>query len=154
MQKEKLIEDVDKKLQFTLVLALFFPVLLEALFDLSGANHTEASNIILKWSLVIFLLILNYLIFESKKAELSIKSLKYLGWVFVSNTLCYALVILSFGISTTYVAQTDNQILVFMYSFALYGIMTSPVIALFIMLLDLVHTEFTGFWKELKKRNK
>ncbi len=141
MQK-KLIEDVDKKMQFTAGLALFFPVLLESLFKFAKANDSEYNKVLLQWSFIIFILILTYLFFEFRKEKLSTKSLKALGWTLMFNISCYALVILFFGISTKEYVGTFSQILVFLYPVSLYGIMGSPILAIFIILFDCLPKAF------------
>lgn len=48
------VESLGKKIQLTVTISLFFPVLVKALFDLSGLSPKEISGTTLQLGIIIF----------------------------------------------------------------------------------------------------
>lgn len=139
--KEK-IEGVEKKLHFTVMLGLFFPVLLEALFSFSGSSTVQASETILKSGIIIFFLITNYLLFEWQKTILSRRQLDYLDWVFISTIICFVFVVLFLGFVANKNITTLNWVSEFSYPFALIGFMYIPLVSIIIMIINFFSNSF------------
>lgn len=143
MKKEQnKIEETEKRLQFTIVIGLFFPVILEALFNMNGSDQKEVSEIVLKAGLMIFILIVNYLLFEWRKHSLTPRQLDYLNWVFFSTIACYALVVLFFGFVANGDITSINWLTWIYYPSILVGAMYIPVVSIGIMIMELAATEF------------
>ncbi len=142
MRKLNKIEETEKRLHFTIVIGLFFPVTLEALFSINGHEQEETSEIVLKAGLMIFILILNYLLFEWRKHSLPPRQLDYLNWVFFSTIACYALVVLFFGFIANGNVTTINWLTWIYYPSILVGAMYIPVVSIGIMILGFAVSEF------------
>lgn len=143
MKKEQnKIEETEKRLQFTIVIGLFFPVILEALFNMNGSDSKDVSETILKAGIMVFILIMNYLFFEWRKYHLSSRQLDYLNWVFFTTITCYALVILFFGFVANGDITSINWLTWIYYPSILVGAMYIPVVSIGIMIIELVVTEF------------
>ncbi len=140
--KQNKIEETEKRLQFTIVIGLFFPVILEALFGMSGHDQKEVSEIVLKAGLMIFILIMNYLLFEWRKHALTSRQLDYLNWVFFSTIACYALVVLFFGFIANGNITSINWLTWVYYPSILVGAMYIPVVSIGIMIIELTVSEF------------
>ncbi|HMO77708.1 MAG TPA: hypothetical protein PKA42_02315 [Candidatus Paceibacterota bacterium] len=145
--KTRNIEEVEKRLQFTIVLGMFFPVLLEALFNMNGSDTREISSTLLKAGLLITILITNYLIFEWTKNKLSKRQLDYLSWSFFSTIACYGSVFLFLGFVANGNINSINSVVDFIYGFVLAGSMYIPVVSIVIMLLKQV----VSVYKKLSK---
>lgn len=140
--KQNKIEETEKRLQFIIVIGLFFPVILEALFNLNQSDPKEVAETTLKAGLMISILIGNYLLFEWRKHHLSSRQLDYLNWVFFVTIACYALVILFFGFVANGNVESHNWLTWIYYPSILVGAMYIPIVSIAIMLVELVVTEF------------
>lgn len=147
IKKQNKIEETEKRLQFTIVIGLFFPVILEALFNLNQSDPKEVAETILKAGLMISILIANYLLFEWRKQQLGLRQLDYLNWVFFVTIACYALVILFFGFVANGNIESLNWLTWIYYPSILVGAMYIPVVSIAIMLVELIVTEYKKITK-------
>lgn len=92
--KTEKVRQVEKLLEFTIVIGMFYPVLMEALFGFGEREVKDISHLILNLGAFVFMLILNYLVFFMTKHKLGERSLRYLVWIYFSAILCVALVFL------------------------------------------------------------
>src|SRR6266478_474997 len=79
--QEKLIGDVQSRLQLALTLSIFFPAILYSFFKFIGEQEQSSSQIFLKASSFIMVYMLNYVAFELCKNRLAEKSLLRLNWL-------------------------------------------------------------------------
>jgi hypothetical protein len=70
--------DIESRFQLLITISLFFPVLLANLATIAGQSAEKASLILLQMSVVIGLYLIDYIIFQHRKDELSDGSL---GWI-------------------------------------------------------------------------
>lgn len=84
-------KELENKLQFVILLALFFPSLLTSLFD-----DKTAKDLTLKWAVVIILLILNYCYLKLLKPDLTKKIISILDALLDINVFFYIFLICSF----------------------------------------------------------
>ncbi len=121
-------EKLKSRLQVLLGLSLFFPVVMQALFDkeTSGVNH-----LILQWSTVIAVLIVNYLIIEYFTPKFSKKVEKILDRVIGINILLFVPVIMILATNPVNIAGLARVGL----TLSVWGIITLPIILLVSMIL-------------------
>ena len=129
---EHKLKSLENKIQFCVVLSMFLPVLLEALFDISKSG--EGSGVIMKYGIIVFFLILNYLLFEWRKERLTLRQLDYINWVFVSMTLCFAVVILFFALLANDNLKSLTLVSYLSFPAALTGIMYLPLVSIGVIL--------------------
>lgn len=141
---EKSITRTEKHLQFAATLALFLPVLLEAFFNYSGQGIVETSGIVIKSGVVIFLFILNYLLFEWRKSKFSLRQSDYLCWVYVLTIICFAWVILFLGFVVNGDITLPSALEEFAYGFSVFGLMAFPGIGIVITLFGRWSESFRG----------
>ncbi len=124
---------LESRLQFLIGLSLFFPIIMQAVFDkeTSGAN-----NIILKWGLTITVLIASYLYIEYVDPAFSERMEKVLNGIIGVNILMFIPVILILAFNPVNVAGLFRMGL----TVGFWGIMMLPVILLSSMLLYLAAT--------------
>ena len=79
--QEKLIGDVQSRLQLALTLSIFFPAILYSFFKFVGEQEQSSSQIFLKASSLIVVYMLNYVVFELLKNRLAEKWLVRLNWL-------------------------------------------------------------------------
>jgi|GEM_PF-6757796 len=70
------IESVRHKFQFLTILTIFFPVALEAVF-LAFQQEVQASYNIMSWSVVVAVLVLNYLAIEYLRDKMPVVVVRY-----------------------------------------------------------------------------
>lgn len=130
MNKE-IIQDTESRLNVLITIVLFFPVILQALFSSSGSDLIKINELILKWGLLIFLAIVNYLVFQWNKKKSSERILEYFNYVIYANLICYAFLILILAfVANGYV----SLITIVLYTVSLCGIMSLPVIGILVLL--------------------
>jgi hypothetical protein len=79
--KEKLVSDIQSRLQLALTLSIFFPAILYSFFKFVGEQEQSASHIFLQASSLIVIYMLNYVAFEFWKDRLAEKWLRRLNWL-------------------------------------------------------------------------
>src|SRR6266478_4488554 len=79
--QEKLIGDIQSRLQLALTLSIFFPAILYSFFKFVGEQEQSSSQIFLKASSLIVVYLLNYVAFELLKDRLAEKWLVRLNWL-------------------------------------------------------------------------
>jgi hypothetical protein len=126
-------KELENKLQFLVTISLFIPVVVQSLFgkEIETANHN-----ILEWGIVVCVLILNYLLVNLQKEELSKISTKRLEGLVTLNMFLYVLFIL---ITAYWPAQIPFVPKV-VFIVSLYGIMLLPVLFLVSLIIHF-------FWK-------
>lgn len=99
---KELRKEIESKLQFIIVLALFFPSLMEALFD-----ENSARTLTLKWATVVVFLILNYLYLNILKPDLTKRMAWWVDLFLDLNVFLYIPLICAF----TPIVTTSSSIL-------------------------------------------
>jgi hypothetical protein len=79
--QQKLIGDIQSRLQLALTLSIFFPAILYSFFKFVGEQEQSSSQIALKASSLIVVYMLNYVAFELCKHRLAEKWLVRLNWL-------------------------------------------------------------------------
>lgn len=92
-------EDLKARLQFVLLLVLFFPTVLQALYQTGGTGQ-DASKVILQWGMVVMVFTLFYLFLEAVKDKLSSKMMKILDWILLADIVCFIPVLFVFAEGT------------------------------------------------------
>lgn len=149
MEKTERIKQLSDRIQFLGVITLFFPTLLQSLFKFLGNSDKEADKILVQWSLVVFLFLMNYLLFDARKDKLTPRMIDYLNWSIFFNIASFAFLILFFGFMTNETFQISSVYL-FFYSFALVSLIASPVITGLVFL----STFAIDIWGDLKSISK
>ncbi len=133
--KEK-IKSVEKKIQLVVMLAVFFPVVIEAIFSFAGTEPKETSGIILQSGMIIFFAVTNYLVFEWQKYKLSSRQLDYLTWILVSTIICFTYVVFFLALATDENNQWIGSISAYLYPFLLGGFAYLPAVSLLIIVMN------------------
>jgi hypothetical protein len=136
MEREEKVKEVGRHLQLTIVLSLFFPVSVQALFIVAGAEQTQASDTILQLGLLVFFLVFNYLLLAWRGAVLSVRSCTYLKWSYLLIIFCYALIFLLLSFTTSTPTDSVEWFAKTFYQLALWGVLVIPVITIFIFFLN------------------
>ena len=140
MKKRKSkIKDTEKRLQFTIVLGMFFPVLMQALFNLSEASQSETSGTILKAGLLVSFLIFNYLLFEWRKNSISVRYFDYLNWCYFSTITCYALIFLFLALTANGNIESINWFTWIFFPSILVGAMYIPLISIAFIVVEFLY---------------
>ncbi|HVY67300.1 MAG TPA: hypothetical protein VHA30_00160 [Patescibacteria group bacterium] len=66
-EKKELIGEVERRLEFVITLAIFFPSLLYSLFNVANESEQNSNGIIIKWGLFVSFYIIDYIIFQIRK---------------------------------------------------------------------------------------
>lgn len=137
---EQLVKNIESKLQFAVALSLFFPVVLEALFTLADADSVEMSTNILRFCFAVFLLIINWLLFDWRKNKLPLSILSFFSWTGILVIICFATLFLFFGFVANGSVTNFDSLYRSLYIIALTGIIVLPFINLILIALHLVYT--------------
>lgn len=135
-------------------LECFFPVLLEALFNLNGTDTKEISSTVLKAGLLICILIANYLVFEWRKNKLKERQLNYLNWIFLATIASYGCVFLFLAFVANGNISALHGFTEFFYGFMLIGSMYIPVISIAIVLLQFLGSEIKTMREDIRNQVK
>ena len=86
-KRDAIVSQLQKRLEFVFILALFFPVLLTSLFNISNAGSGDSQ--ILNWGAVICLLIIIFVVIEFFQKHISILALKITNALLISQIICF-----------------------------------------------------------------
>lgn len=133
------VEEVEKRLQFTIMLAMFSPVLLETFLNWSKVEAEVLSRAVLASAgISIVGLVLNYLVFEWRKNKLTERVLDYLNWTFFATIICYACVFLSLSLMSIASTAVGSRFAHYMFMTTFSGSMRIPDVTLAILLIDFI----------------
>ncbi len=130
------VEEVEKRLQFAIVLAMFSPVLIEALFNLAEHNIVSTSRVVFGLGASIASLIISYVLFELRKNKLTDKVLTYLNWIFFITIICYACVFLLLSLMSDTSTTVGNRFTYYIFAAAFYGSSYIPFVNAVVLILD------------------
>lgn len=147
----KAVRELRSRLQFVIVLALFFPVVLESMYKAAGTDNVSAT-IILQWGLLVAFLILSYLLLETIKERLQIKFVKLLDRLLLVQIAVFIPVLYVFAEGAT--KDHVSLLHIVPFTMAMHGMLWIPVI-LFLMLflywIATVGEEIAGDLPQVKK---
>src|SRR4030042_4531135 len=84
-QRQALIRDVEKRLQFITTSAIFFLALI-AYFDKANGNaESYASQEVLNWAPAVAFYILNYVLFQMTKSGIGERALKWINGILLAG---------------------------------------------------------------------
>jgi hypothetical protein len=129
------LETLRTRLQFSVVLALFFPVLFQAMY---GA---ESSKIILSWSLVVALLTFSYLLVEVMRDKILNTIVRYTNIFLLLQIFSYVVVLYILALLQN---QNISYAEFFTFGVGFMGLLLFPVIILLPLLFNSVYLA----WKE------
>lgn len=126
------IEHIKSRLQFAIMLALFFPVTLQAVFAL-GQKVEEGNKIIIGWALVIVPLIISYLWLELGGETISSWARRWINIIFLTNIFSFVPVMY-----TTAVLLYRPIPIMWSYPFqaGFVAMLLLPVVAVVILVID------------------
>jgi hypothetical protein len=140
---KELRKDLESKLQFIIVLALFFPSLMEALFD-----ENSAHTLTLKWATVVIFLILNYLYLNILKPDLTKKMIKVIDLFYDLNIFFFIPLICAF---TPLVTNSSNVLTAKIVTYmGIYGTMLVPILTLILLGGCTIYISFPKFFNRIK----
>lgn len=126
--------ELKKRLEFIITLALFFPVVLDAIYK-ATPDESKSGSIILLWGIVIAVLILNYLFVELRKG-------KMLDWVIKYADRLLVLEVVTFIPVLFVLAATQRELVSFPYVLSLVigtiSIIFIPVGVLVLFVIDFI----------------
>jgi hypothetical protein len=91
-ERKELIDCVDKRFQFVMILIVFLPIALQALFGLSNPPSDQYNKLILGYGLAIFLFALSYIFIELLKEKVAILALKLTNWILLISVMLTAVI--------------------------------------------------------------
>ncbi|MCD5381734.1 MAG: hypothetical protein LR017_00275 [Candidatus Pacebacteria bacterium] len=115
------IEKLKSRMQFSVVLASFFPVLLQAIFFGSDAT---ANRIILLWGFVVAVLITSYMLIEISRGVIHAKILSYTNAMVLLNTASYIPVMI---IAALVQGSEVSFVLEALFQLSMLGVLVIPV---------------------------
>lgn len=134
---ENMKADIEKRLQLVMVLVLFFPVLLDALYK-SVSDELSASHMILKWSIVIVVLVLSYLCYEGIKDRILVWVARWTNILLLLEVALFTPVFLGLALFD----QTPSLLNLIAYDIGLLGVMSLPFGIFIILLINMVYLSF------------
>lgn len=134
------IEKIKSRLQFAIMLALFFPVTLQAVFAL-GQKVEEGNKLIIGWGIVIVPLILSYLWLELGGETISAWARNWINIIFLANIFSFVPVMY-----TTAVLLYRPIPIVWSYPFqaGFIAMLLLPAVALVILFIDYAVQLYVG----------
>lgn len=125
-------ETIRRRLEFVLVLTLFFPVIVDALFK---DNTQESGDVTLRLGLAVSCLILSFLILELYMNGVHKLTETILKWTLLLEIFSFVPVLFLLSI---YQGETILQPVIFFYQTSLIGIYLLPFLVLLILIVQLV----------------
>jgi membrane-associated HD superfamily phosphohydrolase len=86
----KLLDRFHKRLQFVILLVLFFPTLLNALYGIGGED-LSVNNTILSWSMILVMLVIVFVVAEVMERKMSMKLIQYSNNLLLLETIALIL---------------------------------------------------------------
>ena len=130
------VQRLKARMQFSIVLASFFPVLLQAIFFESDA---AANRIILLWGFVVAILITSYMLVEISRGVIQSRILRYTNFMVLLNTASYIPVMV---VAALVQGETFSRLLESLFQLSLLGVLVIPVIIATLMMCNFVLTLF------------
>ncbi len=144
----KNIDKVEKKLEFYATLSMFFPVIIKSFMEFSGSLGNEIIKMdLMSTGLLVFIAIMNFLIFHAFKEKLSNSALNCLNWIYSITIFTIAVIILSFGILANNISEKVTFSLLTVVGTAIPSfvfVLYLRVVSIFCILLHLA-------WRFIKK---
>lgn len=131
-QQQKYIAQFKGRMQFSIVLASFFPVLLQALFF---GSDGVANRIILLWGFVVAVLLTSYMLIEVSGGSIHEKILSYTNAVVLINTASYIPVM---SIAALVQGDTVSPLLQMLFEISLLGVLVTPVVIATLLVCNIV----------------
>lgn len=130
------------RLQFVIVLALFFPTLLDALYQ-GVADQLTSSKLILQWGSIVSFLIVSYLIIEFLVREIRIWALRTLDVLLLTEVALFIPVLMFFSRGPT---ATLAPLYSLLFKILFNGLWLVPIaISLLLASLVLAHSIVSSF---------
>jgi len=125
---------LQDRLQFVLVLVLFFPVSLDALYKAAGSPQ-NSPNLTLQWGLIIVIYIICYLLLEYIKDDLSHLISLFTDRLFLLELASFVPILWLIALSDRIVSK------LFFIPFVMGGIglLSIPVITLVLLTINFLH---------------
>lgn len=147
------ITKIKERLQFVIVLSLFFPTFLDVVFKQASNEVSKSNSALISWGAVIVLLILNYLFIEimGDKEKLQRRVVKIIDVLLLVNIAMFVPVLLIF-VEVQY--KVLPALYVFPFKAGILGIMAAPFLifaTLFINFLILWIKEMIREVREIVK---
>jgi hypothetical protein len=147
-KSEDITEIVEKRFQMVMVLILFLPVTLEAVFSLSN-DPDEFSKFLLKYGVAIFSFLLCYMFIESRKNKVEDRILlwiKYLLWIAIGSIGYIFYFIASIAQQEVITVGFKLKIGMGLYVVSLWTLILVPVFIILIFLTEWI-------WSGMKEIN-
>ena len=134
------------RLQFTITLALFFPVILDSLLGF-GSEPVASKEMILKWGVVIAALIFDYLIIEIKDWKVNEKLVTSLNRLLLMEILMFAVICFVFAS----LFQNGNIPTFYDWSLrvSLVGVIAIPLIIFIILAGNIVFRMYKSITRDI-----
>lgn len=143
-------EKLEKRLQFVITIALFFTVILDAMFKLAP-NKFDSNQIILMWGSSIAVLLIDYIFLE-------IVGNKFKDWVYKYTNLLLLVDVGMFAVLLVINAAVSNgenisSLYSAPYGISIFGVVIVPLAILIIFIADIFHTKVFpgGYYKRIEE---
>lgn len=134
MENTELIKEIDTKLQFVIMLSIFFPTFLLVFLQGSGVgDQSLGKNII--WFFPVGLYLINYLFFTGiKNKKIGDRALKFLKSLVLVGVFVFVFPVCSLAVNYTG-GQFSSWYEYFSFKISLYGLIIVPAFILVYLLL-------------------
>ncbi len=129
---KNLIREIEEKLEFVITLSVFFPSLLYNLFKLANKTEQKSNDIVVSWSVVVSIYLLNYIVFQFIKNKVPEKLLKIFKIILLIGISSYIIPILYIAI---YKNNPIHGLTAFLFKASIWGLPAIPTLLFAILLL-------------------
>lgn len=131
-------EKLEKRLQFVITIALFFTVILDAIFKLAP-NNFNSNQIVLLWGASVAALLVDYIVLELAENKLKPWVYKYTNRLLLADVAMFVVLLV---VNAAVSVGTAPLFYKLPYIVSLYGVLLIPMVILAIFISDILHTEF------------
>lgn len=139
---EKAISEIEGRFQILITLSVFFPVLLYNLSKLSSSTEADALTMSLRISALIGCTLVDYIIFESRKNDFALKSIKRISTILLWAIGFFIIPIFGLGILTFSLPKWAGGFVAVLSGASVLFVLTVPVFIEFILLIFSIITDF------------
>ena len=138
------------RLEFVMLLVMFFPVVISALFAVD--DDFDGNAIVVKWSVVVAVLILNYIFFETIGKRVISKIATAINVLFMIELAAFATFLIALSLTFSekiplpysLILGTDVSVLEIVFRGTLWVLMLLPLVTLSLFVFNWQYKEFVG----------
>lgn len=138
-----LITSLKSRLQFVIVIVMFFPVMLDALYGVTNTDNATSSQLLLGYSVLVFAVLASYILLETMGEKIAMMHAKIINRLLLCEVGLFALVFYFLASSTSDAVTSTTGWMLCVYSVAFGGALLLPVFILLSLATNYVWNLFT-----------